>query len=413
MCEAKYLEIQLLGGITVRYGENVVGIGTSGAKSGKLWTLFEYIVLNNNRVISQDELIDRMWPEMEVSNPANSLKVLMFKLRKELDSLGGVPGKEVIRSADGGYRFNREIPYQLDIEQFDRYLEEVRASQDTEKRIGFLLDAIDCYKGHIYMDAKRESWALPVQTHYYELFEKAIRTLAALLLDKGEYQKIIDICKNALLIQPYSEEFYYYIIRSYTLMKKYSAASDMYKKVRAVLSDEFGTMPDARLESAYKEILKQKPKGHMTIEEMHDDLEEKKVYAATYFVEYGEFRSIYRLMARRVDRIKNKSYLCIYSLNTQKGISVTKDVLQNHIRIMGQALAFGLRQSDIFCRSGANQFAVLLEDIKEENTINIANRIKAYFEQNRENPGFTVGYQAREIESAYFGEKTKILTIDR
>lgn len=403
----KKLEIQLLGGVFVRYGEKEIGLGIANTKTGKMWTLFKYIVLNSGRIVLQEELIDRLWPEMEVANPANSLKVLVFKLRRELDSLGGVPGSEVILTAGGGYCFNTEIPYVLDIDTFDRYLEMAGKAVDRDEKIRMLHSAVECYKGNVYVEARRGSWAIPIQAHYCELYEKAVRALADMLMEKGEYETVIDVCKRALLIQPYSEEFYYYIIRSYTLMKNYGAAAEMYREAQRVMNNEFGTRPDARFESAYREIMKQKPKSNLTVEDIQRELKEENV-CTTLFVEYGEFRQIYRLIARRQNRISKKSYIFTYSLGVQRGRSVSKEIRKKHVQILGDALAFGLRRSDVFCRTGATQYTVLVEDISEEDAEKIPKRIREYFDRNKEKREISLVYRAAVIEQSYFEEKDKI-----
>lgn len=405
MCDMKKkLEIRLLGGVTVRYGDKEIGMGTANAKSGKMWTLFKYIVLNSGRIVSLEELIERLWPEMDVANPANSLKVLVFKLRKELDSLGSIQGKDVILTADGGYCFNTAADYVLDIDVFDQYLEKARHAGDNEEKIRLLMSAVDCYKGNIHVEARRGSWAMPIQTHYSELYEKAVRTLAGLLLEKGEYQTIIDICKNALLIQPYSEEFYYYIIRSYTLLENYSAASEMYRAVQKVMNSEFGTRPDARFESAYREILKQKQKERLTVEELERDLQEDSAYDTAFLVEYEEFRQIYRLLARRTGRIRENSYLCVYSLGAQKGMNASKEIKKQHVRILRESLTLGLRSSDVLCRISTSQFAVLIEDISEEHARTVSGRVREYFDKNKTEGGIFVVYQLLPVRTSVFGE---------
>lgn len=400
MCDMKKcLEIQLLGGVAVRYGDREIGMGTANAKSGKIWTLLKYMILHSGRIVSQEELIDRLWPEMDVENPANSLKVLIFKLRKELDSLGGIRGRDLVLTADGGYCFNTAAPYVLDIDVFDRYLDRARVCGDEEEKIRLLSAAVACYKGNVHVEPKRGSWAMPIQTHYCERYERAVRTLAGLLLDRGDWQKVVDLCKNALLIQPYVEECYYYMIRAYTMMENYSAAADMYREVQLVMNNEFGTRPDARFETAYQEILRQKPRNYRSIRELQGDLREEKGYDAAFFVEYGEFKQFYRLMARRLERIGGMSYLCVFSLGAQKGTSVSKETRKKHVRILGEALAFGLRKGDVFCQIGAGQFGLLLEDVTEEQKNLIVKRIRDAFEKDKKEPRISMVCHAAAVKS--------------
>ena len=87
--------IKVLGGLEIRYRDKAIGVNESKNKSNKIWVLFEYILLNHNRKLSQDELIEMLWPEMEVSNPANSLKGLIFKLRKETTLWASCPASRL------------------------------------------------------------------------------------------------------------------------------------------------------------------------------------------------------------------------------------------------------------------------------------------------------------------------------
>ena len=168
--------IKVLGGLEIRYRDKAIGVNESKNKSNKIWVLFEYILLNHNRKLSQDELIEMLWPEMEVSNPANSLKGLIFKLRKEIDSLGFLPGKQVIPSVSGSYTFNEDVPYTVDVYEFEKYLtlSQESALSDDEK-LKYLLQAVECYRGNIHHDARKEPWAASIQTHYGDMYLSAVR----------------------------------------------------------------------------------------------------------------------------------------------------------------------------------------------------------------------------------------------
>lgn len=403
MDDSEKFEIKVLGGLEIRYQDRIIGVNESKAKSNKIWVLFEYILLNRGRKLSQEELIEMLWPDMEVTNPANSLKGLIFKLRKEIDSLGFVPGKQVILSVSGSYGFNCDLPYVVDVYEFEKYLElSEQPSLSEEEKLGYLLAAVDCYKGNVHHDARKEPWAASVQTHYCDMYQKAVRSLAELLNKRGDRQKIIEICRNALLIQPYVEEYYYHMIRSYAMMENYSAASEMYQRVKELMHKEYGTTPDTKFEKAYKELMKQRPKRNLSADELIRDFAEEGNFMSTFYVEYGEFKQIYRLAARRLERIQKDAFMCLYTLGAQKGVEVDQKEKMKHLKILGEALAFGLRQGDVFCRVTPWQFAILLEDVTEENTAVIAERIKNYFDKNKRSSVFGILHKASQIKPSDF-----------
>ncbi|WP_419024888.1 BTAD domain-containing putative transcriptional regulator [Emergencia sp.] len=403
MAGSEKFEIKVLGGLEIRYGEKVIGVNESKTKSNKMWVLFEYILLNRSRKLSQDELIEMLWPDMEVSNPANSLKGLIFKLRKEIDSLGFLPGKQVILSVSGSYAFNDDMPYTVDVYEFEKYLELAQEQGlSDDKKLDYLLQAVECYKGNLHHDARRDPWAASIQTHYGDMYLSVVRSCTDLLSKEGNHQKIVEICRNALLIQPYTEDYYYYMIRAYTALENYSAASDMYLRVKELMQQEYGTVPDTKFEQAYKELMKQRPKKNLSAEELTEGFTEIRNYMATFYVEYGEFKQIYRLTARRLERIQKDAFLCVYTLGARRGVTVDLKERKKHMRILGEALSFGLRQGDVFARVSPWQFAVIFEDVTEENTLTIAERIKKYFEKNKRGEAFGIIHKAVRIEPSDF-----------
>lgn len=399
------LMISIFGGLEVRYGEKAIGVHVSQVKSNKMWALFAYFLLNQGRVITQDELIESLWPNMEVSNPANSLKVLIFKLRKEIDTLGFVAGKALISSAGGGYCFCSQPEMTMDLYQFDRYIQLGEKSDNPEDKLRQFLLAIKLYKGNIHQEMKEESWILPVQTHYAELYQKTIRAAVHLLIEKKEHEQIVKLCQNALLIQPYTEEYYYHMIQAYTALENYSAASDMYAEVKSVMNQVYGTTPDIRFEEAYRQLMKSRPKRNLSAEELTERFKEKDNYAASFYVEYGEFKQIYRLMARRLNRSKGEAFMCLYTLGIRRGAETERQERLRHLRILGEALGFGLRRGDVFTRVTPNQFAALFDGISEENTLRIAERIISYFEKHKQNENFGVLHKSIKIEPSEFEKR--------
>ena len=385
------LKINTLGGFKVSYGDKSIGTSQSKGNAKKMWMRFEYLLINRERTVSQEELINILWADAEVANPLNSLKVLVFKLRKEIDSLGFYPGKEVILNAHGAYSFNRDIPYEIDIEEFSEIFKKANADDlDDDRKLDLLLKAIDCFKGDVLNITQGNSWYQALQTQYGNMYRDAVERAQNILTDKGEYQKIIDLCNDALRKQPYEVSYYYYLITAYTAMEDYDSASSIYNKVKDMMQHEYGAAPGVEFETAYKEMMKSRPNRNMSPEELTSEFAEKIDYVSSFYVEYGEFKQIYRLTARRMGRYFDSARISIYSLGIKKGASITKKDKEKHMKILENALSFMLRQSDVFSRTGPTQFAALFTDVSEENAVLIADRIKDYFDKHKSNRDFGV-----------------------
>lgn len=396
------LEIKLLGRIEVRYKDKYVGMSESKIKANKMWIMFEYILLNQERRVSSDELIDIIWPDTDVSNPSNSLKVLLFKLRREIESLGFARGKEVIRNIGGAYSFNSEIPHTIDVVEFVRYMDIAEEQEKgSEGQLKYILKALECYRGSVFHSVRHESWAASIQAIYSHLYTDAVNRAQTILQAQKKYKEIIKICQNALLMQPYTEDYYYHIISAYAAMENYSAASKMYNEVKSLIQKEYGTLPDSKFEKAYRELMKQRPKRNASVDELTEELTETISYPAAFHVEYGEFRQIYRFIARqrvRDDKKQKIPCLCQYTLGILKGHSIAKAEQEEHLEILQEALSFGLRQGDVFARTAPNQFAVIFNQISVENALSTAERIKRYFMRKRKNSSVGVLHNIAEIK---------------
>ena len=396
------LEIKTLGGFSVSCGDKSIGTSKSKGNAKKMWMLFEYLLLNHDRTVSQEELIDVLWHDTEVTNPLNSLTVLVFKLRKEIDTLDFVPGKEVILNAHGTYSFNDDIAYEVDIMEFEKLIKaSEKSGLSDDKKLDILLEALDYFKGNVLSMTQSSSWALALQTQYANMYRDAVEKTQNILTDRGDFQKIVEICSAALLRQPYEESYYYFLITAYAAMEEYESASAMYEKVKEMMQAEYGASPDIEFESAYKEIMKDRPNRNESPEDLTRALEEKIDYVSSMMVEFGEFKQIYRLTARRLGRYYDDARISVYSLGVRKGASVTKKEKEENMKILENALSFMLRQGDVFTRSGPTQFTVLFVNVTEENAVMIADRIEAYFENHRENSDFGVIHGMDIVESAH------------
>ena len=81
MKEKAVLQFDLLGTFACRQNKDGQAAGSviSEKVGKKALSFLQYLI-----VISTEELIEQFWPEADSSNPANSLKNMMFKTRQML-----------------------------------------------------------------------------------------------------------------------------------------------------------------------------------------------------------------------------------------------------------------------------------------------------------------------------------------
>jgi DNA-binding SARP family transcriptional activator len=91
--------------------------------------LLGLLLINANRAVSVDSLVDALWGASDRMSALKRLRVAVVRLRRTLDVEGG-PGASALRTVGGGYLLTVE-PDELDSSVFERRVEEGRRALET------------------------------------------------------------------------------------------------------------------------------------------------------------------------------------------------------------------------------------------------------------------------------------------
>lgn len=112
------------------------------------------------------------------------------------------------------------------------------------------------------------------------------------------------------------------------------------------------------------------------------ELEESQIEKGAYFRDYETFKSIYRFVERRLERLETKSYIVLLTLtdNHQELVNFEKnDVWMD---ILHRVIQQQLRAGDVFSQYSSCQYLIMLSDLDEDQADRVAERItKAFYQQ--------------------------------
>src|SRR5205823_13516013 len=100
--------------------------------------LLALLLLNPNRVVSTDRIMDALWGEQLPRTAATSLQNFVSQLRKLL-------GSDVLVTKPPGYQL-RISPQQLDLDRFVQLVEEARAEDSAVERAEQLRRALAIWR---------------------------------------------------------------------------------------------------------------------------------------------------------------------------------------------------------------------------------------------------------------------------
>lgn len=249
------LDFGVLGPLQIRVDGQQVPLGTPKQRA-----VLALLLINRNRPVSRDSIIDAIFEESAKADAVHNLHVYIASLRKILGS-AGVDPKEVLASARPGYRLSVSESA-CDIGRFA-----------TEKAAGVQAAAAGRFRqAGDRLSAALAHWRAPVLDDLREFrFVDAFAT--ALVEEKvtahvvraeaeiacGKADSVIRELETLVAEHPFREPLWAQLITAYYVTERQSDALDAYRRVQTALSDELGIDPGQALRTLQQRILRQEP----------------------------------------------------------------------------------------------------------------------------------------------------------
>ena len=377
------LEIRMLGEFSIKYGDSdISGIIN---RSKRLRTLFAYLITHSNREVSQDELIDILWPDENIENPANTLKTILHRARSAIAALGVDNAHSYISYHRGAYSWTPVEPCFVDIHEFERLcLMGDRAGKDNALRIDSFTRVIDLYKGDFLPKNSLDHWVIPLFGYYRTKFTSAVHDSTTYFASAGQHEEIIPLCQKGITIDPYEEYFHQSLILAYVATGRQQQAMEHYDYVTALFFNKFGVNPSPELTALYREVVKSSKKTEANLRVIIEDLKEERAEAGCFYCDYEPFRTIYQLEARAAARSGQIVYICLLTLTGAQGIQAKNKAFAKIMAKLKETVTLSLRHGDLFTRYSVNQYLLMLPTTSFETSDRVVKRIADTF--RRENP---------------------------
>ncbi len=393
------IQINMLGEFTITYRDVV--ISDRDNRSKKVWTLLEYLIAFHNKEISQSALVDLLWPEIRNSDPSNSLKTILHRARVLLDSLEFPDAKLILHRRDT-YAWNNNLPYEIDVEVFEALCKKSTSPNlSEEERQEVFEQALKIYKGEFLPKNNTDSWAMSLATHYQSEYTKLIYDYSALLASQGEYHRIVEICTNAVIFDPYDEHLHYLLIDALYRSGQQKKSIQQYQSVISMFYDKFGLTPSKELTNLYQDIVKTENATQTDLSIIQNDLKEHNAIRTAYQCEYSVFQNLYRIEARAAARSGLSVFLCLITIQGTSRKDSSTHVTKAMTR-MAETIANALRSGDVFARYSVNQYIVMLPSTSYENSTMIGERILKKFDSERPKYNVSVSYTLKHLEPSAF-----------
>jgi predicted ATPase/DNA-binding SARP family transcriptional activator len=202
-----------------------------------------------------------LWGEATEANALAGLRKALADLRRQVAPYLTITRQQVA--------FNRNQPYWLDVETFERQVGEIDAIQEAEMTpTGMIMPAdaaklaaaVDLYRGeflagfYVRRALAFEEWVLLLRERLRLTALRALHILASHYMAQGTYPQAIEYTRRILALEPCQEEAHRQMMSALALSGQREAALRQYQACCRALAEEMGTAPQEETTALFQRI---------------------------------------------------------------------------------------------------------------------------------------------------------------
>lgn len=247
------LRFGLLGPLLVTVAGTPVALGTPKQRA-----ILATLLINRNRAVGMESLIDAAWDQSPVSAARTSIHSYVSNLRRVLASAGINP-YEVLASAPPGYRLSI-ADGDCDL---DRFITDKTAGMNAaaagrfDQASGYFSAALDEWRGPVLDDLGNFAFVEAFATALTEDYMLVQIARAEAEIACGRASAIIGELEALAAKHPYREPLWAKLITAYYVADRQSDALQAYRRLKTVLAEDLGVDPGPTVSTLYARILRQ------------------------------------------------------------------------------------------------------------------------------------------------------------
>jgi len=219
--------------------------------AGKPSALLAALLLEANRVVSVEALIQALWADP----PPSASKVLqgyVSQLRKAV-------GRELIETRAPGYALDVARD-DVDLRRFERLTETARSSAAPARRAELLRNALSLWRGPALAEFRHEPFAPAAARRLAELRLDALERRIEAELEVGEHARLVAELEALVTEEPLREPLRASLMLALYRCGRQAEALERYREGRRLLVDQLGIEPAPALQDLERRILRQDPR---------------------------------------------------------------------------------------------------------------------------------------------------------
>jgi predicted ATPase/DNA-binding SARP family transcriptional activator len=207
-------------------------------------------VLNANRVLPREQIIDALWGERAPRTARNALQVAVHGLRKAL-------GPDTVSTQGDGYRLSL-AEGELDLDRFTSLFEQAE-TESPSRAAATLREALALHRGVALADVPDAPFVPVERERLEELRLLALERRVDADLARGLAAELVSELEALAVAHPFRESFRRQLMLALYRSGRQADALEEYRRTRSELVDELGVEPSRALQELEAAMLRQDP----------------------------------------------------------------------------------------------------------------------------------------------------------
>lgn len=254
--QRRHLHIQLLGPFRVWRDGNL--IQADQWRTHHHQTLFQRLISEQGRFLNTDELIEAAWPEADPGEADAHLRKRIGELRRLLEpGLDRGQNSAFILTCPGGYCFNRDANYVLDLDEFDTHVKLGNEQEEQRNWINAirLYKAAACWYGGDFLEEEPyEDWIELKRLHWQTMYLNTLNRLASCHARLGEYERAIKVLEQALARRDDWVSGYLQLMVYHDRIGQTAEALHVYERCRVALEEVRSLQVPDEIQRLYRQL---------------------------------------------------------------------------------------------------------------------------------------------------------------
>src|SRR5918911_2107223 len=209
--------------------------------------LLALLLLNANRVVPTERLVDELWGDEPPATATKTLQVYVSQLRKELG--------DRLRTRPPGYELHVEEG-ELDLQRFEALVARAR-DEDARTAAATLREALSLWRGPALREFRSEPFADAASARLDELRVAALEDRLQAELDAGAAADVVPELEQLVEAEPLRERPRELLMLALYRSGRQADALELYRRTRELFVEQLGIEPGPGLRELEQSVLRQ------------------------------------------------------------------------------------------------------------------------------------------------------------